>query len=277
MVEINKENVFAIINDDGTHRKQFSQSSGIQKNKPSPTFSVPFDQGLCQHFRDGTGKSLRYNARFDQHYCFLPTEADIQQVEAWVARQGTRVFIRNTLDSSLALDVNFVDNTSGEKTAVGANEEAAKHHQDPNSIANLSKWGVATVQDIAFLREADYVCAIPALPTKGFDLPTRLAESISASLGKMDLTPLFALSNKTKSLKECSLEEKWDAWSATKIEYTGPNLMGASVILIDDKYQSGVTQQYFGMVLRQLGCTRIHGLCMVKTLRDTDNVQVVDG
>jgi len=133
-----------------------------------------------------------------------------------------------------------------------------------------------TISDVIFLREADFVCAIPAMPQKGFDLPTRLVAEISKLTGISDITESFSLSGKEKSLKECTLDEKWDAWSSSNIEYTGPDLKGKKVILIDDKYQSGVTIQYFGMILQTGGCAEIHGLCMVKTLRDTDNFDVTD-
>lgn len=212
MIDISKEQVFTVLEDDGTHRKQFSQNSGVQKNKDRPTFSVPFDQGMCRHFLDGTGNRLRYNPQHDQHYCFLRSPTDIEQAEAWEAAQGTRVFLRNCLASSLALDLNFLDNTSGKKTPIGEHEEAAKHKQNGASIRALASMSAATIADISYLRDADYVCAIPAVPEKGFDLPTRLAQDISKMVGKVDLTPNFKLSNKTKSLKECSLEEKWDTW-----------------------------------------------------------------
>ncbi|MBF0334071.1 MAG: nickel-dependent hydrogenase large subunit, partial [Alphaproteobacteria bacterium] len=52
-----------------------------------------------------------------------------------------------------------------------------------------------------------------------------------------------------------------------------PSLTGApAVILIDDKYQSGVTLQYVASRLYQAGARRVYGLCAVKTMRDTDNV-----
>jgi predicted amidophosphoribosyltransferase len=197
-------------------------------------------------------------------------------VEAWEAAQCTRVFLRNALSSSLALDTNFVDNTSGMKTETGANEEGAKHHQDEGAISYLVKRSFATIQEISYLHNADYICAVPAMASKGFDLPSRLAQDLSSLTGKQNLTPSFRLSNKTKSLKECSLEEKWDAWSEAVIEYDGPSLSGTSIILVDDKYQSGITQQYFGMFFQKHEPAEVHGLCMVKTLRDTDNTQVID-
>lgn len=44
-----------------------------------------------------------------------------------------------------------------------------------------------------------------------------------------------------------------------------------SVILIDDKYQSGTTINFVASILRGAGAGAIYGLCIVKTARDTDN------
>lgn len=269
--KITKEAVFHILNDDGTHRKQFSANSGVQKNKSSPTFSVPFDSGLCEHFRNGTENWLQYGVDHNQYYCFLRNQTAISAAESWEACQGTRVFLKNTLTTSLALDFNFIDNTSGKKTKLGKAEEAAKHSQDENAIVSLTRLSAETIADIAYLKQADYICAVPATPEKRFDLPTRLARCISEKLGKPDLTPHFSVTGKDNSLRSCTLGEKWDVWSSTKIVYNGPNIEGKKIILIDDKYQSGVTLQYIGMVLQEHGASEIHGLCMVKTLRDTDN------
>jgi predicted amidophosphoribosyltransferase len=44
-----------------------------------------------------------------------------------------------------------------------------------------------------------------------------------------------------------------------------------SVILIDDKYQSGMTIQFVASRLYDAGTAKVYGLCAVKTLRDMDN------
>ncbi|MDP3340751.1 hypothetical protein [Frigidibacter sp.] len=276
MIEISKEEVFRTLSDGQTHRKQFSSHSGVQKGKASPTFSVPFDNGLVGHFLEGTGRPLKYNPSYNQHYCFLRSQADIDDVEAWEKRQGTRVFVRNCLSSTVALDYNFEDNLNGKKTLVGEHEELAKHHQDANSIAYLAEKAAETINSISYLSSADYLCAIPAMAEKQFDLPAKLSVAISQLVGKYDITPHFQVKNKRKSLKDCSLDEKWDAWEEASVVLSDFDLSGRSVILIDDKYQSGITVQFFGRVLQAYGCNSAHGLCMVKTLRDTDNVPVVE-
>jgi hypothetical protein len=269
---IAKEMVLGIRSEPGTHRKQFSANSGVQKNKPKPTFSVPFDNGLCRHFADGTGLNLRWNGRFGQYYCFLEDEEAIKKVEAWEKAQGTRVFIKNLMSSSLALDLNFSDNVSGHKTRIGLLEERAKHYHDEAAVAELVHLSVETVESISWLRDCDALMAVPAMPDKTFDLPRELAKGIQLGTGKDDVTPWLVLDGKTQSAKAVELSHKWDVWAQCSAAYVGPNLTGRRVLLLDDKYQSGITIQYWASKLLELGAAEVHGLSMVKTLRDTDNV-----
>lgn len=265
-----------MLGDGDTHRKQFSQSSGVQKQKARPTFSVPFDNGLCKHFFDGTGLSLRHNAEYKQFYCFLDTPQKISMAEDWERSQGSRVFIRNLLRSSLALDVNFFDNVSGAKTDIGNLEERAKHHQDADAIKRLAEISSITISGVSYLHETHAICAVPALKDKIFDLPREITRIASRITGKFDVTGFFDLDGKDFSSKENALSEKWDNWERCIFKYSGPSLAGLSVIILDDKYQSGITQQFFASKLLELGCSSVHGLSMVKTLRDTDNNTVVD-
>ena len=185
--------------------------------------------------------------------------------------QGTRVFIRNLMSSSLALDINLVDNTSGKKTHTGLLEEQAKHHQDQKSIAELVRISVETVKSISYLQECDVLMAVPAMLNKGFDLPRELAKGISTGIGKPNMTPNFLLEGKQGSAKAVDLSQKWDVWASCLFRYDGSSLARRRVMLVDDKYQSGVTMQFWAAELLKMGASEAHGLSMVKTLRDTDN------
>lgn len=269
---ITKDKVIQQLGDGGTHRKQFSVNSGIQNNKASPTFSVPFDNGLRRHFHDGTKLSLSWGARYNQYYCFLRDQAAIETVQRWVSEQGTRVFLRNLMDSSLALDLNFEDNASGQKTKLGHWEERAKHHQDGDAFAALVHLSSEAVTTISYLRDCEFVLGIPAMADKEFDLPRELARAVAAHVGKKDLTPAFQLVGKSGSAKTVGLSEKWDIWASCSTSYNGPSIAGRRVCLIDDKYQSGITIQFWAAKLIEMGAAEVHGLSMVKTLRDTDNL-----
>ena len=275
MPPITKDIILGLQGDDRSRRKQFSSHSGIQKKKKPgspPTFSVSFDNGLCKLFRDGTGMLLEYNQRYAQYYCYLKDAAAVAKAEAWEKAQGSRVFIRNAMASTLALDLNFGDKDTGRKTEVGLLEEAAKHNADVAAISKLAEISAATILDVSYLRSCQFVCGIPAPLEKGFDLPRALASRIAALTGKEDITLGFKVEGKERSAKTVSLSEKWDVWDECKIEYERPDLRGKDVLLVDDKYQSGVTIQFWAGILQNLGASSVHGLCMVKTLRDTDNL-----
>ena len=273
---ISKEQFLEMLRDGDSHRKQFSEHSGVQKNKSSPTFSVPFDCGLGMHFTAKTGHCLKWNPKFSQFYCFLRNTDDINAVEAWETEQGTRVFIRSLLDSAVALDVNFVDNTSGEKTHFGSLEENAKYREDTGAINQCASAMTELVEDIDHLRNADCICAIPANPRKKFDFPRELAGLLAEKLRMPDTTGNIDLSGKRKSAKDCSVDEKWETWAAAELELNGINLTGKKIILVDDKYQSGVTMHVVASWLKSQGVSEVHGVVVVKTLRDTDNLDVVE-
>jgi predicted amidophosphoribosyltransferase len=172
----------------------------------------------------------------------------------------------------LALDFNFEDNVSRKKTNIGILEERAKHHRDHDAIAELAHSSSHTISDISFLSNCDFILGVPAMPDKEFDVPRSLAETISNITGKLDITRSIELNGKDKSAKAVELSEKWEVWEKSSFDYSGPALNGRRIIIIDDKYQSGVTMQFWASKLVALGAKEVHGLSMVKTLRDTDNL-----
>ena len=175
---------------------------------------MQFDNGLCRHFKDGTGLNLRWNDQHKQFYCFLNDQHAIERAEAWEQEQGTRVFIKNLMASSLALDLNFADKISGVKTHVGQLEELAKHSQDPAAVSELVRRSTETVHSISYLRDCDFLMAVPAMPDKAYDLPRELAKGIGLGTSKEDLTPKFVLEGKTQSAKAVELSHKWDIWAS---------------------------------------------------------------
>ena len=83
VVVITKDSINVLLSDGGTHRKQFSASSGVQKNKISgdPTFSTTFDKGLVRHFLEGTGLQMKWGATYGHFYCFLRDHHQINAAE----------------------------------------------------------------------------------------------------------------------------------------------------------------------------------------------------
>lgn len=115
---------------------------------------------------------------------------------------------------------------------------------------------------------------MPAHPDKPFDLPSEIAKIVSQKVGKSDITSNFIFKNGKGKIKELPYGEKWDEWDKTGLTFNDPTLIAKkSVILIDDKYQSGSTISFVASKLQEAGAARIYGLSLVKTLSNDDNVK----
>lgn len=101
-----------------------------------------------------------------------------------------------------------------------------------------------------------------------------LASRLATKLGLTDLTSHFIYGGPKDQLKEMPLAERWVAWEGAKLSLSVAGaaiLKGHPVILIDDKYQSGVSANFVAMLLQQNGASDVYGLYAVKTMRDSDN------
>ena len=159
----------------------------------------------------------------------------------------------------------------GERTEIGTLEYRAKQCGDKDAVTTLARQCVDTIKDFPLYNDADLVCAVPPRPGKNFDLPSALASRVGVELGKGDITHHFSFGSQKMSAKSATLDDKWAAWEAAQLAFNGTDITDKRIILIDDKYQSGTTIQYIAMKLQEAGAGRIYGLCVVKTMRDTDN------
>lgn len=102
-----------------------------------------------------------------------------------------------------------------------------------------------------------------------------MTKLVSEKVGKQDVTGGFVFNGHKSSVKAANFDEKWNVWEDAQVSFQNSsafNVNDKTIILIDDKYQSGITIQYIAMKLQQAGADEVYGLSFVKTLRDTDNV-----
>jgi hypothetical protein len=271
---INKEKIAEIRGREGAHRISFAYAHKNQpKRSPAPNagaFSLPFGETILPIFGEDTGLEL-YLGNSQGYWRSIKSEAEFTIIETWVKRQGTRHFLRDCLDLSVALDQNLIDNTSGQYTELGSLEARAKTTPDEDAISRLTARYVEAIRDLPFYRDAPYIAAVPPRPGKVYDLPSVLADRIAKELGITDLTSHFSFANGKGPIKELSLDKKWDAWEAAGLSFSPKLENRPSVILIDDKYQSGISIQYVASKLYWAGVGKVFGLCAVKTLGDDDN------
>jgi len=254
-------------------RRCFADHSGIQmaKKNGSKSFSVKFEETILPIYEAMTGCRLHHSPQYSNYWHSIDDDDDLVMIQRWESSQGSRVFLRDCLSLSVALGINFPDNNSHNHTELGELEHRAKQHRDKDAIKELAMRAIATINELPFYKDADFVAAVPPRPDKEFDLPTWIAKLVAVATKKPDITPYFKFGNTKGSVKEVALDKKWAAWEGSELTLDGVDLKDRKVILIDDKYQSGTTLQFVAMTLQKHGASEVYGLSLVKTLRDTDN------
>ena len=272
MKEITKDTVLAAHNQE-PRRKCFADNSGVQKRKGRPTFSVAIESAK-KIFEAQTALKLRESQEHKNFWCFV-SEEEIEQIEEWERNQGSLIYLRDCLSLSVAVESNFTDNTSGQYTTMGDLEHNGKNNRDKNAINQLADIVSQVIQYLPFYKDADLICSVPPRPDKVFDLPSSVTKLVSTKVGKQDVTDGFVFNGQKTSVKAATFDEKWNVWEDAQVSFQNGsdfNVNDKTIILIDDKYQSGITIQYIAMKLQQAGAHEVYGLSFVKTLRDTDNV-----
>ena len=258
-------------------RRCFASHTGLQLNKKngSRSFSVNFSESIRPILTAQTGLALFYSQQYNNYYRVIYSDEELELISSWEKKLGSRVFIRDCLYASIALDTNFVDNTSGQRTDIGNLEHRGKNSQDQDAINKLTDIVVQTIDELPYYNDADLICSVPPHPDKEFDLPSKVTSLVSSKTDKQDVTKGFVFGGQKSSVKTSTIDEKWDVWEGAKISFQNSsafNVNNKTVVLIDDKYQSGITIQYIAMKLQQAGAHQVYGLSFVKTLRDTGNV-----
>ena len=207
----------------------------------------------------------------DPLWRFVATEEEYRRIEAWIRDQGDRVFMNDVLYASMALDFNY-DFKQERKTEIGALEYRAKYNCDQEATQKLARRTIQLIHNFPAYSEAKLICGVPASENSN-DLSARLASSISQELRILDITSKFRLNAEKKKVKDSAVEDKWEIWESAQLEFRGGPLKEKErIILLDDKYQSGISLHYVAMKLQQAGAAHICGLTMVKTMRNKDNI-----
>lgn len=276
---ITRESFEACRTDGRPHRVCFATTHADQPRRSTKppyigTFNVPFFETVGVLIREACGIELSPNRNFPGAYWrSIRSEDEFGRIADWVRSQGTRVFLRDCLDLSIALDFNFRGNGESPEghTPLGELEHRAKNQEDESAISALVTAFCEAIRDLPCYQKAKLIAAVPPRPGKDYDLPATLTSRIAARLALADLTARFTFSGVKGTVKATRFSEKWAAWEQGRLTFTPPLTGRPSVILIDDKYQSGVSIHYVASQLRAAGAGEIYGLCAVKTWRDTDN------
>ena len=235
--------------------------------------SAQFVETLGPLFQAGTSLRLTQN----QYGAFrsVQSEEEFNRIESWVQAQGSRVFLRPLLPCCVALDLLREAPNNKFRTKSGELEYRAKRG-DEQAETRLGEMLTRAIQDMPIYSDARFIAAVPPLREKSRGLASRLARDAALSLGIVDLTENFFRHGEAPAIKGMAEEDKWDgAEKAELVLSAHPKKLpkeAESVILLDDKYQSGTTMHYVAMRMQAAGIKGpILGLVAVKTLRDDDN------
>lgn len=210
--------------------------------------------------------SFLFASRFGNgYYRQIFSENEFLQVAGFIEKVKDLVFLRDTLDLSVALSMHETE--PGIRTALGEHEFRVKYRSDSTDVSADKSALAAEMQrrleELPYFKFADYICAVPS--RKSF-----MKEIIGSLSGFdfIDISNQIGWENKSGSLKDvATAEEKLDmiqAWGLRFEEDT--DLNGKTVLLVDDMYQSGVTLQYIAMRMKEFGAKRVFGMTLVKSL-----------
>jgi phosphoribosylpyrophosphate synthetase len=247
-------------------RRRFIESPDKLNANGSFSLSFRFDC-VAELFEKETG--LRTTKGPYGRWANYTDDKDIKKAKTWKAKRDKLVFLRDNLDYSIALDLNFA--SEGEYTDLGKAEHQAKQDKHDPSLEELSSALTKAIKDLPPYQAADAICAIPPSPEKSWDLPTEIVDRIARDCGKENLSKVVKFTRKKDSLKALSLSEKWTSLEAAGLEVDPKKVKNKTIILVDDKYQSGTTAQFIAAKLYEAGAKSVLGLYCVKTWRDTDN------
>lgn len=261
---------FAFRGDDNSEKRRPKNWQGYHHG----VIQLPFGGEIFKN----SPLNLRHNPKDKLHpegvwQPFKSTE-ERQTAEEWCDQCGDVVFLRDCLNSSLALGYNFIsEGDSLSRTEIGELEHNAKHNEDMAAINKITELMTNTIRDFCPCTKADLICSVPTHQGKNFHLPAILAQNISEQFRMLNITENFSFSADKPSLKNTKIEEKWDKLAGVEFltQDNTVTLQDKSIILVDDKYQSGITLQFVASKLLEKGASKVFGLCAVKTWRDDDN------
>ena len=198
-------------------------------------------------------------------YRQIHSEEEYTRIAAFVERVRDVVFLRDTLDMSIALSMHEIE--PGQRTVLGEHEYQVKYQQGnrdtADDLASLTAELQQRLEDLPYFKLADYVCAVPSSKLFMRDVIGNL-EGFTFT----DISAHVSWDNKNGSLKNVeTADEKLDmiqSWGFRMAE--GIDLKDKTVLLLDDMYQSGVTMQYVAMRLKEAGAKRVFGMAIVKSL-----------
>jgi len=267
---ITRDKLIEFIGEHETKRINFagSHANALKKNEEGEggKIKLPFNDTIGPIIHDKVGKDL-FSSQYGGFWRGLYSDEEYASFEEFVEEYNDIVFLRDHLDLSLALSMNF---DGDEHTPIGELEYQAKFNDNEEAEAELTSVCNEWIDKLPFFKEADYICAMPGSSAATESLPHRIVSNLEG-FDFEDISDSVNWTSKTRSVKDAeSAEEKLEIMEESGLQITeGLDLKGKTILLFDDLYMSGLSMQYVAMKLKEAGAARVFGLCTVKSRSNT--------
>lgn len=267
---ITREKLIEFVGDIATKRINFagSHAHALKKNEEGEggVFNLPFRDTIDPILKEKL-KTRLFNTKYGI-WRPINTDEEYAKFEEFVNEYKDIIFLRDHLDLSLALSMNFIEEET--RTYIGELEYQAKFNDNEEAEAELTGMCNEWIDKLPFLKEADYICAMPGSSAATESLPHRIVSHLEG-FDFEDISDYVSWSSKTRSVKDAeSAKEKLEILEESGLQIAeGLDLTDKTVLLFDDLYMSGLSMQYVAMKLKEAGAARVFGLCTVKSRSNT--------
>lgn len=246
-----------------THINSLKQANQTQHGKIIVPFSHTINPILSHKFEEGL-KQYLFPSKYGGFWRGFQSQKEYELCKSFVEEYNQIVFLRDTLDLSLALSMNILDDDN--RTEIGELEYLAKFQEDEVAEEKLGHLVQEWLQKLPYYTIADTICAMPCSKRNNPSLPRRIVDRID---GFENISASIQWNKKDKSLKELhTVEEKLEALKGFDLEISS-DLKGKNVILLDDLYMSGATMQFVALKMKEAGADRVFGMSIVKSRNNT--------
>ena len=271
--DVDLDMISAFIEDEGTKRINFAlyhhnALRRVEGNKEVVgKLILPFNEPFNVIAKDCLNMdSLLFTSKFGNYYYrLIYSEEEYKAIEGFIAQYKDIVFLRDTLDLSVALSMHEIKPEV--RTVLGEHEYMLKYQSAQKDTTSDKDALIAELQkrreELPYFKLADYICAVPSNHPFMRDIIVELD-----GFDFTDISDKVSWTDKNGSLKNVeTAEEKLDMIQSWGLAFdTDLDLKDKNVLLVDDMYYSGVNMQYIAMKMKDSGAKRVFGMALVKSL-----------
>ena len=241
--------------------KRQSHAGALKKYKDQWKITLPFKESIQPIIKKEIGNDIDL---FVSDYGGVWRSITNDEYNKWhdfITRYKNIVFLRDSLDISLSLSMNIIENES--RTEIGELEYQSKYNSNNDAEEQLVSLCEEWINKLPYYKDADLICAVPSKTPD--NLPQRIADKLNIT--PINISNTISWTSKTKDVKNAEkVEDKISILEESGFTIDNiEQLKDKVIILFDDLYMSGVTLQYIAMKLKDAGAQRVLGLTIVKS------------